>query len=247
MVCWTGFDGGTTYSVGIATSDNGITGWTAGANPIATGAEDPYIAKTDANEVWRDSSNRALVFTEEKVGETHIGIDLYRSAAGTLDGWTKFGQVLAPGAPGTWSESDVTSPTVIHDGTRLVMLYEGRSPTQQGQIGYAVSNDESETWTEDANPIITQNATWATHGVVPDDLLKDNGNWVLIMHGGQSAGNWFSGRYITADAPVDWDSLSFTEMAGNPFDQGGQVASAATPARAVRAIPTSFYVARVTR
>jgi hypothetical protein len=210
-----------------ALSDDGETWTTHPENPISTNrAEDPYIAKSiSTGQVWRDSSGRAHMYAEEKSGfGNQRGIELYRSTANLLTGWTKYGRVVDRGTVGRWDENDRTSPIVFHDGTRLQMLFEGRSPTNQGEIGYAYSNDEGLTWTVAADPIIVRGTTgtWNDEGVVTDDIMKIGDRYVLLVHGqgtrvGNGSGFLNLGRYTTTVAPDSWDSSSFTEMAGNPF------------------------------
>ena len=101
--------------------------------------DDPYPVKAFDGEqwtLWRDSLGRAHVYAEEKAGYTHVGIGRWVSAPNTLDGWTYSGRVLEPAGgvlPVTpvpsdvWDWTDRTSPCVIHDGERLIMLFEGRN------------------------------------------------------------------------------------------------------------------------
>lgn len=80
------------------------------------------------------------MFVEEKPSLSgQRGIELWRSAPGLLTGWTYVGRVLDRAVSG-WDSQDRTSPTVFHDGDQLIMLYEGRSSTQAGRIGRAVSH-----------------------------------------------------------------------------------------------------------
>lgn len=183
-------------------------------------SEDPYIAKSADGEVWRDSAGRALMFSEEKDGHLHLGLNLWRSAPNTLDDWTLYGQVVPPGLAGTWDETDRTSPVVIHDGEQLVMLYEGRNLVegQQGMVGLATSTDEGVTWDVEAEPIVASGdpGAWNAQAVVPDDLVRIDDEWVLLVHGFDGT-SWLNiGRYITADEPADWDARSFEQLPGNP-------------------------------
>jgi hypothetical protein len=210
-----------------ALSDDGEIWTTHPQNPISTNrAEDPYLAKNiNTGQMWRDSSGRAHMYAEEKSGYgNQRGIELYRSTANLLTGWTKYGRVVDKGTVGEWDENDRTSPIVFHDGTKLHMLFEGRSPTNQGEIGYAYSNDEGLTWTVAADPVIVRGTAgaWNDEGVVTDDIIKVGSAYILTVHGqGTRVGNGSQfnnlGRYITFDAPDDWDDTSFTEMSGNPY------------------------------
>lgn len=212
--------------VGALLSADGNTWAPHPDNPIsgATNAEDPYIARTVAGEVWRDSDGKALMFCEEKPTATaHRGINLFKSGVNVLTGWTFFGRVLDQGTAGQWDDQDVTSPIVVHDGTQLVMLYEGRDGSLSGEgssIGLATSADEGETWTRGGtNPILDRlDTAWATSALVCDDVIKVGSTWVLIGHCSDVIPNFFlSGRWSTTDDPGSWDDTSFTEMTGNPF------------------------------
>lgn len=213
-------------TIGAILSGDGNTWYAHSQNPItgATAAEDPYICKTMNGEVYRDSDSKALMFCEEKTSATaHRGINLFKSAAGTLSGWTFFGRVLDRGTAGAWDDQDVTSPVVIYDGTQLVMLFEGRDGSLSGEaasIGVATSADEGETWSKSgSNPIIDRaNVAWANDAIVCDDLINVNGTWVLTGHGSDLLPNFFNiGRWSTTVAPGAWNGSSFAEMTGNPF------------------------------
>lgn len=215
VACYSGQDG-STVRVGLSTSTDGLT-WTVDpANPV-TGvvvqAEDPYFAKNLDGTMYRDGAGLAYMYCEEKAGyATQRGVELWRSGANVLTGWTLYGRVLDRGGVGTWNENDSTSPVVFWDGTQFVMLFEGRSPTQDGSTGVAYSPDGL-TWTEGLNnPLIGSDEPWGGY-TVPDDIIHVNGQWVLLVHGPSS-----EARYVASDAPADWDALSFTELIDNPLD-----------------------------
>jgi len=186
--------------------------------------DDPYVAKTVNGEVWRDTDGRAHIYAEEKDGTTHHGIGLWKSGVDSLSDWTYAGRVLDKGAPGSWDATDRTSPCVIHDGTRLIMLFEGRNipESQLGMTGQAVSTDEGASWTpHDTNPIILLGdpGTWNDVSVVIDDIIKVGGEWIALVHGLATEGGAYTvGRYRTTDDPIDWNPGSFTECVGNPYD-----------------------------
>lgn len=210
--------------VGAMLSDDGEQ-WTAHPdNPItgSTLAEDPYLAKNEDGTLYRDSSGRALMFCEERIDwATHRGVDLWRSGANVLTGWTRVGRVMDRGTAGAWDDEDVTSPVVIRtSGTNLVMLFEGRGTPDDGQIGVATSTDDGATWTKNgSNPIIAKGGgTWKNNALVPDDAIKVGSTWVLIVHGQAVSGApWRPGRFSTTDAPGSWGASSFSELPGNPF------------------------------
>lgn len=219
---------GTDPDIAAYLSANGEVDWYPHPSNVLTAGrgEDPYIAKDiNTGHVWRDSGGRALIFCEEKPSfDGQGGVDLWRSSPNLLTGWTKYGTVIDKGGVGDWDESFRASPVVIWDGTRLVMVWEGGSPTNAGELGFATSTDEGLTWTVSPAPIVVRGAagTWNDTAVVCDDIIKVGSSYVLLVHcWGTRAGNGSGfnnlGRYITTDAPVDWDNTSWVEMPGNPY------------------------------
>lgn len=214
-----------TSSIGALVSTDGETWEPHPQNPL-TGddqGEDPYLAKDAATgNVWRDSSGRALLFAEEKDFDLHRGIEMWRSAPDSLSDWTLYGRVVDRGDDGAWDATDRTSPTVVHDGTRLVLLYEGRNMPagQEGRVGIAFSTDEGESWTVRPDPIVSKGlpGTWNDNSIVPDDLIKVGGVWIMLAHG-QLGGLWTVGRYLATDHPADWTAGSFVEFADNPLSK----------------------------
>lgn len=219
-----------TASIGAVISNDGETWQPHPQNPLTGAAalggigqaEDPYIAKdATTGEVWRDSAGRALMFTEEKDFDVHRGVAMWRSGPNTLSDWTLFGQVVDRGPAGAWDATDRTSPVVIHDGTQLVMLFEGRNMPegQEGLTGIAFSEDEGETWTLSPDPIMEtgEPGSWNDNSVVPDDLIRVGGEWIFLAHGQELGAAWTAGRFSTTDDPADWTIGSFTELPGNPM------------------------------
>lgn len=193
--------------------------WVAADNPLdATNlGEDPYLVKdVETGFLWRDSSGRALMFAEEKIGTTQRGILLWRSSPSTLDDWVLFGRILDKGDPGSWCSADVDSPVVVWDGSKLVMLFEGReSASGGGSIGLGFSFDEGETWTVLPDPIIEPFSPYTA--MVCDDLVKVANGWVLICHVGMPSGGseefFHTERFSTlTEDPSSWDETSFVRM-----------------------------------
>lgn len=241
---WSGLNyNGGHVTLGIAFSGDGLTWTQHPSNPISgngtsvnSRGEDPYIAKKISDgTAYRDGGGRLLMFCEEKPSgaDSQRGVWLYRSADHGLT-WTSYGRVLDfnPTA-GAWDCTDRTSPTVFHDGTRLVMFYEGRNTSgvgveNHGEVGVAYSTDDGLTWTvgNGGNPIITTASvmTWANNGIVCDDILLIGGAYYLTCHGqtvGAGGATAFNniGRWKCVNLdPSTWSSADFIEMPGNPFD-----------------------------
>jgi hypothetical protein len=124
--------------IGYATSADGIVWVKHPGNPVLdlgeSGAwDDAYIALPDVlydgtkYEMWysgSDGSNYAFGYAT--------------SADGIV--WVKHpgNPVLNPGESGTWDDGSVSSPTVLYDGTKYKMWYEG-SDGLNSRIGYATS------------------------------------------------------------------------------------------------------------
>lgn len=230
--------------IGMAFSGDGLT-WTmhpgnpvsgAGAGPSEAG-EDPYIAKNISDgSAYRDSSGRLLMFSEEKPSGAggQLGVQMHRSSDNGLT-WINFGQVLGPNpTAGQWDSSDRTSPAVFHDGTRMVMIFEGRNQSgvgveNKGMIGVAYSTDEGVTWTvgNGGDPIIDTSvnvAAWGQGGVVSDDIILIAGAYYMTVHGqavgagGSSAFN-NAGRWKCFNLdPSTWTEADWVEIAGNPYN-----------------------------
>lgn len=242
---WTGlnFDGGAP-TLGMAFSGDGLTWAPHPGNPISgpgisvsQRGEDPYLAKNIGDgTAYRDSDNRLLLFCEEIPGGegTQQGVWLFTSSDHGVT-WQSDGRVFDKSAiSGAWDSGDRTSPIVFHDGTRLVMLYEGRNLTgvgteNRGMVGVAYSTDEGLTWTpgNGGNPIIdtaVNVAPWGQGGVVPDDLILVGGVYYLTLHGqavgagGSSAFN-NAGRWKCLNPdPTTWTASDWVEISGNPYD-----------------------------
>lgn len=229
-------------AIGLATSDDGLTGWTPdAANPVCPGSlnenptlwngnEDPHLAKDLATGfVYRDPDGRALLYCESKVGSTQVGVNLWRSAPGTLGGWTLYGQVKGPGSTGQWDASDRDSPVVFFWNDNLWMLTEGRNlPDQQGWIGLDLCDDLYGTaWSNVAGPYwqvwsgsaLSSDApfddpdadgTWFDLSLVPDDIDLIDGLFVLLAHGQRADEAYRCGRFVTAADPFTVSGSSWT-------------------------------------
>lgn len=243
--CWSGLNyNGGAVTLGIAFSGDGLTWTQHPGNPVSgvgttfnQRGEDPYIAKhIDTGYAYRDSGGRLLMFAEEKptTAETQRGVVLYRSSDNGMT-WAYHSRVLDRNpVAAQWDSTDRTSPTVFHDGTQLVMFFEGRNfgetggVINNGEVGVAYSTNDGLTWTvgNGGNPIITTASvtTWANNGIVCDDILLIGGAYYLTCHGqtvGAGGGTSFNhiGRWKCVNLdPSTWSSADFIEMPGNPFD-----------------------------
>lgn len=108
------------------------------------------------------------------------------AAATSSDGvtWELLGVVLAPGAGAAWDSLKVGRPTVVYEGGRFRMWYDGQ-PTAEARaaspvaaavpsrsVGYAESTDGI-TWERRAEPVL------AGAGAV--DVVRDGDRWVMLI------------------------------------------------------------------
>ncbi len=233
IVVYSGSPGTVTFEIVACAylSIDGETGWYPHPqNPILTGrrSEDPYLCKNiDTGHLYRDGSGRAFLYAEEKPSfDGQRGIELWRSEPNRLDGWSYYGRVVDMGPSGAWDETFRASPIIFHDGTNFTMVFEGGSPTNEGELGVARSSD-GYAWTVDSTPMVTRGSAgaWNDQAVVNDDIMKIGSSYVMLTHcKGSRVGNGTNfnnlGRYITNDAPSSWGPSSWTEMPGNPFYVG---------------------------
>lgn len=187
--------------------------WTEySSNPVLPLAEDPYICVTDDGDLYADGSGwHYVMFERKQAGAPNQQLDIgtartknFRTDWEVWDGsaWTttvaNHAITLAKTAA-AWDQTFTGSPTVLHDGSQFVCIYEGASTTNY-QTGVARSAD-AVTWTKEAsNPILSVD--------VIDDVVLLDGTWWATFHG--DAGNQF--RYSTTDAPSAWSSTSFTTV-----------------------------------
>jgi len=217
---------GGTVNVGLWYTTDLAGTWTEYAsNSVLPLAEDPYICVTDSGDLYTDGSGWRYVMFERKTvnsadSQNDIGVARtknFRTDWEVWDGsaWTatvaNHAAVLVRGSAATWEDHFTGSPTVLHDGTGFVCVYEGaESSSGPYHTGVARSSD-CITWTKEAtNPILATD--------VPDDMVKLGSTWWLTLH--DTGGGQF--RASTTDDPANWDSSSFTldpaafyEAAGN--------------------------------
>ena len=169
--------------------------------------EDPWVYIDPATGTYH-------CWFENKTGGTNAnGIAHFTSSDGIT--WaSENNTAIDNGGIGTWDFNDVSSPIVWKEATNdWRMLYEGRSPTQNGEIGYATAASPNGPWTKSgSNPVITRGAggTWEDDFVVPDHLVKIGSTYWLIYHGND-------GSAIRLGLASSTDLTSWTKVAYNPI------------------------------
>lgn len=218
------------WQVGLATSPDGVT-WTRDENnpvlAVRPGEWDSQEASFSC--VLDDGTSYHTWYSGYDGSQRQIGY------ASSIDGvhWLRADEpVLRSGDPGSWDETLVGNPTVLHDGIRYHMWYGGWSSTDpHWRIGHATSTDLS-TWEKDpAKPVLDLGPVdgWDDSHVSAPAVLYDGHNfhmwytgWGDEEYGEHSPGQigyatsldgstWFRD---TGDNPVfgpsspgDWDSM----------------------------------------
>ncbi len=177
------------YSIGYATSPDGVT-WTKYlGNPVlrpsTTGADDisvvsPHVVyQAGVYHMWyagRGSSNQIFYAT---------------SSDGVT--WTKHpnNPVLSLGGDFAWDNGEIAAPAVLWTGARFDMWYQGYSRgTLQRYIGHAYSADGAN-WTKDVlNPVVgLEPNTWDSYSVYyPSVFISSTGQPMLWYQGENGEG-----------------------------------------------------------
>jgi predicted GH43/DUF377 family glycosyl hydrolase len=172
------------YSIGYATSPDGIA-WTKYAgNPVVrpstSGADDTSVVSphvvylAGVYHMWyagRGASNQIFYAT------SNDGVT-----------WTKHPKnpVLRLGGDFTWDNGEIAAPTVLWTGARFDMWYQGYSRgTLQRYIGHAYSSNGAD-WTKDVlNPVVgLESNKWDSYSVYyPSVFISTAGNPMLWYQG----------------------------------------------------------------
>ena len=136
---YAGTSDGVTWSVGLATSQNGAVWTRYVGNPVLE--NDPLVD-------WRSQRVFALTVLEEQTELVmwFMGVDLQTQRVGvasSTDGimWVpSVSPVLDVGSPGGWDSASLSFSSVLPMGDGLWMWYSGADASYRYQIGLAVSN-----------------------------------------------------------------------------------------------------------
>jgi PKD repeat protein/predicted GH43/DUF377 family glycosyl hydrolase len=126
--------------------------------------------------------------------------------------WDKYaGNPVLDTGPGAWEQTDVSSPSVLYDGSMYKMWYTGQDITGWDRIGYATSLDGI-IWNKYAsNPVVTLGppGSWdSIYAYCPTVIF--NGATYQMWFGGYDGTNYRIG-YATSPDGVIWN-----KYAGNP-------------------------------
>ncbi len=213
---YSGYDGTAYYTIGYATSPDGIT-WTKqnSGNAVlglgANGKFDDYYAF--APSVIKDGSTYKMWYSGYD-GTAYYTIGYATSPDGIT--WTKQNSgnaVLGLGVNNKFDDASVVSPSVIKDGSTYKMWYAGSSGTNY-TIGYATSPDGI-TWTR-------QNSGDAVLGLGASGKFDDvhlsylkvilDGSTYKMLYSGYDGSTWFGLGYATSPDGLTWTK----QNSGNP-------------------------------
>jgi predicted GH43/DUF377 family glycosyl hydrolase len=211
------------------TSPDGVT-WTEHINPVlmeGSGPSDWDRGGVETVTVLKDAGQYYLWYGGYEVREDPP-LTLNIGAATSPDGisWTKAAEnpVLTSGAPGTWDESWVESPTVVKVGSTFYMWYTGVQAATQFRIGMATSTD-GVNWTKHpSNPVFEPEPAndWENAFVYAPAVVSD-GTRFRMWYVGLNAVTFLSASRI--GLACSDDGVTWRRLGSNPVLDVGQTGS----------------------
>jgi predicted GH43/DUF377 family glycosyl hydrolase len=178
------------YSIGYATSPDGIT-WTKYANnPVLSRSNS---GQDDASIVSPHVLYRAGTYHMWYAGRGSNNQIFYATSSDGIN-WSKHpnNPVLRLGGDYTWDNGEIAAPSVIWTGARYEMWYQGYSRgTLQRYIGHAISTDGAN-WTKDLlNPVVgLEPNKWDSYSIYyPSVGVSRNGQAMLWYQGETDSGS----------------------------------------------------------
>lgn len=196
-------------------------GWVRASGPVIipgpAGAWDdavvyaPRLAKNLDGTGYRDAEGRYYLYYTASGSVSGLNFDatgLARSA--DLRTWTRVGNgpVLAR-RPGQSDQGDASAVTVLHDGSRFHMWYEGNARiggTDFVSIHHGTSTDGI-TWV-DRQQVLVQGSDGDAEDLYAPVVIRDGNTWLMWYTGHDRAGR-FGMMHATAPAPAGpWSRAS---------------------------------------
>ncbi|HSG67596.1 MAG TPA: hypothetical protein VK994_02740, partial [Bacteroidales bacterium] len=154
------------------------------------------------------------------------GVSYRIGHATSTDGinWAKdpLNPVLDVGPIGSWEESLVYVPCIVHDGTIFHLFYDGALGWAEN-VGHATSTDGSNFTKDPANPVLTIGSpgSWDDTQVFPmsGSVIYENNTFKMWFGGGNASNVWQVG-YATSNDGTNW-----TKHSGNPVLSPGAAGS----------------------
>jgi|GEM_PF-1278818 len=220
------------WSINYATSTDGVRWVKAAQNPLLKETHDTrwdavYLAEPYV--LWNGSGFQMWYNGASAQTQTLLG---YATSPDGLK-WTRFGEnrpVFNLAADGAWDDFAVARASVLYDGERYQMWYEGHDGATW-RIGYATSPDGI-TWTrEPGNPIVNLGAegSWKSKVASEPNVIFD-GQLYRLYHSGYD-GTYYRVGLVTAP-PIYAEQGIFTSTAFShptPVNWGALVITASVP------------------
>jgi predicted GH43/DUF377 family glycosyl hydrolase len=207
---------GTNFSIGLATSSDGIHWQKYGGNPIVMiGAPGSW------DDVFVEMPKVLLV--DGTYYMWYMGYDGLAGRIGlatSVDGvsWTKHpsNPVLAPGAPGSWDGYWLGEGSVVFANGVFYMLYMGAPGDYLERIGLATSTNGYSWQKYSGNPVMVPTSGWESARIAPSAVvLRDN--TFHLWFSGSSGGRW-QGGYATS--PLEYPPSPSNVIANPGFENG---------------------------
>jgi predicted GH43/DUF377 family glycosyl hydrolase len=173
------------YSIGYATSPDGINWTKYEQNPVLTASAEGQADDVDTvspHVLFKDG-----VYHMWYAGRGDTDQIFYATSPDGVQ-WTKYANnpVLRLGGDFDWDNGEIAAPSVLWSGAQFEMWYQGYSRgTLQHYIGHATSSD-GYTWTKDAlNPVVGLEAgVWDSYSVFyPSVIFGANGQPMMLYQG----------------------------------------------------------------
>ena len=197
-----GTDFGSNYRIGHATSTDGVTWEKDANNPVMDlGPEgswdDVFIA---GGHVFHDGNIFHIYYSGQNSGQENVRCGHATSPDGIT--WTKddHNPILSYKA-GSWDYPRVDLPSVIFDGNKYHMWYNGGHHFSDWHIGYASSSDGSH-WTKySSNPVLSGTpGSWDATSVGFCSVVDSAGVKYKMWYSGCNSGQTGSIGYTEMDA-----------------------------------------------
>jgi len=207
---WYSGSAGTTYQIGYATSNDGISWTKSVSNPVLSA--DPLPA-WDCDRVYFPTvlfigGNYHMWYTGDDGTTDRIGYAISSDGATWIKNISN--PVLDIGSAGAWDDDDIRTPVVIFDGTTYHMWYSGYD-ISNWRIGYANSTDGI-TWMKyTSNPVLNlgPSGSWDSASVYYPTVIYDG----ITYH------MWYSGAdgiNVRIGYATSLDGIAWTKHQTNP-------------------------------
>jgi len=211
---YAGSNAASIYSIGYATSTNGIT-WTKYAgNPVITGTAGNWDANAVTGDVVFDGATYHTWYwggPGSIPGSAYYAIGYATSTNGIT--WTKYASnPVITSTAGSWDSKYILCPCVISDTGLYKMWYTGIDNSGTWSIGYTTSTNGISWNKYSGNPVLQTGLTgsWDASQVLCPDVILDGTTYRMWYTGANADGTRRVGYAISPDG------VSWTKCASNP-------------------------------